>query len=139
MKKDNNEVVGITVNEDITVANETAAEITGGAANGDIENNGTLKLMDVTMSKDNKTVITNNGEMTVNATKVLIDNVPTAVYTATASKLENKANFTVSEGVKTLTIDEITNASTGKIEADNTKQVYFGKMYNDGTLVRITQ
>ena len=139
LKKDNNEVVGITVNEDITVANETAAEITGGAANGNINNDGTLKLMDVTMSKDNKTVITNNGEMTVNATKVLIDNVPTAVYTATASKLENKANFTVSEGVLKLTIDEIKNASTGKIEADNTKQVYFGKMYNDGTLVRITQ
>lgn len=137
LKKDNNEVVGITVKEDITVAKETAAEISGGAANGNIENNGTLKLMDVTMSKDNNTVITNDGEMTVNATKT--GNPEAITYEASALTLTNSNIFTVTENVKTLWITNIVNKEEGTITAAKKDQVKFLSMENDGTLVRVTQ
>lgn len=134
-----NTINEVTVLNNIEVAAGATANITGGAANANITNKGTLALMDVVISQSNNTAIVNNGTMTVNATKVLVGGVLTATYTASAASLENTANFTVNDGVKTFTITSIDNSETGIITADNKNQVKFSNMQNNGTLVRVTQ
>lgn len=134
-----NTITEVTVLNNIEVAAGATANITGGAAKANITNKGTLALMDVVISQSNNTAIVNNGTMTVNATKVLVGGVLTATYTASAASLENTANFTVNDGVKTFTITSIENSETGIITADNKNQVKFSNMQNNGTLVRVTQ
>ena len=134
-----NTINEVTVLKNIEVAAGATATVTGGAANANITNKGTLALMDVVISQSNNTAIVNNGTMTVNATKVLVGDVLTATYTASAASLVNTANFTVKDGVKTFTITSIENSETGIITADNKNQVKFSNMQNNGTLVRVTQ
>lgn len=134
-----NTITDVTVLNNIEVATDATAAVTRGAANANITNKGTLTLMDVAIDLGNNTTIENNGTMTVNATKTLVGGVLMATYTASANKLTNTANFTVNDGVKTLSITAIENSETGVITADNKNQVKFSSMQNDGTLVRVTQ
>lgn len=132
-----NTINGVTVLKNIEVAAGATATVTGGAANANITNKGTLALMDVLISQTNNTAIVNNGTMTVQATKT--GNPEAATYEASAVSLENTANFTVNDGVKTLTITSIENSETGIITAHYNNQVKFSSMLNNGTLVRVTQ
>lgn len=134
-----NTITDVTVLENIEVATDATAAVTRGAAKANITNNGTLTLKDVAIDLGNNTTIENNGTMTVDATKTLVGGELMATYTASANQLTNTANFTVKEGVKTLTITTIENSENGVITADNKNQVKFSAMKNDGTLVRVTQ
>lgn len=132
-----NTINGVTVLNNIEVAAGATATVTGGAANANITNKGTLALMDVLISQTNNTAIVNNGTMTVQATKT--GNPEVATYEASAASLVNTANFTVKDGVKTLTITSIENSENGIITAHYNNQVKFSSMLNNGTLVRVTQ
>ena len=141
-----NEIIGVKVANNLTVNSGTKADMKGGSVSGNITNMGTLDMMDVTFAKDDTdsaddlaTIIENHGEMTVNATKEQVGDVLKATFIASADKLDNKKNFTVGDGIATITIKEIVNADGAKITASNTNQVKFSKMTNNGILEKVTQ
>ena len=146
-----NRIIGVKVLNNITVNADAKAAMEGGSVSGNITNNGTFDMKDVKIAKEEKdesgavietaTVITNNGEMTVDATKTDVGGVKKATFTASADKLVNTKNnkFTVGEGIATITIAEITNDEGAKITAANTNQVKFSKMTNNGILEKVTQ
>lgn len=146
-----NQIIGVKVLNNITVNNGAKAAMEGGSVSGNITNNGTFNMKDVRIAKEEKdesgavtekaTVITNNGEMTVDATKTVVAGVEKATFTASADKLVNTKNnkFTVGAGIATITIAEIINEDSAKITASNTNQVKFSKMTNNGILEKVTQ
>ena len=125
----------IVIAGDLTVAAGTTAQMTRSTLQADLDNAGTLTLVDTDFTSTS--ALTNSGSLNVNATKT--GNPLAATFTTAATSLDNTGYVKVMDGVKTLTITSITNASDATIETDNIQQVMFTSLNNNGTLIRVPQ
>ena len=126
----------IVIAGDLTAAVGTTAQVTKSTLQTNLDNAGTLTLVD-TQFINSTSALTNSGTLNVNATKT--GNPLAATFTTAAASLNNTGYVKVMDGVKTLTITNITNAADATIEADNIQQVKFSTLNNNGTLIRVTQ
>lgn len=104
----------------------------------DLTNKGTLKLKDVTFDPASVLSNSDSGTLEIDATKTT-GTPSVAVFQTAAASLTNMGYVNVKDGVKTLTITNITNTADATIEADNIQQVKFSSLNNNGTLIRVTQ
>ena len=125
----------IVIAGDLTAAAATTAQVTGSTLQDNLDNAGTLNLMDTGFASTSALV--NSGTLNIDATKT--GNPLAAIFTTEAASLNNKGIVNVKDGILTLTIASITNAANATIQADNINQVMFANLNNNGTLIRVTQ
>lgn len=130
-----NVVDEIIIAGNLTTSKGTEAIVTKSELNQNLSNAGTLKLKDVEFNTLSVLNNSDSGKLEIDAT--ITGNA--ASFTTAAQSLTNMGYVNVTEGVKTLTITNIINTTTGKIEAANTQQVKFSSLTNDGILIRVTK
>lgn len=137
VKAASNVVDEIIIAGNLTTSKGTEATVKTSTLQNDLTNKGTLKLKDVTFNLASVLSNSDSGTLEIDATKT--GNPLAATFTTAAASLTNMGYVNVKEGVKTLTITNITNTADATIEADNIQQVKFSSLNNNGTLIRVTQ
>lgn len=133
-----NVVDEIIIAGNLTTSKGTEATVKTSTLQNDLTNKGTLKLKDVTFDLASVLSNSDSGTLEIDATK-RTGTPSVAIFETAAASLTNMGYVNVKDGVKTLTITNITNTADATIEAVNIQQVKFSSLNNNGTLIRVTQ